>query len=263
MLTLRDYAEGAWRFIAVCEGCGRESRVEPGEVLSGSARAHGGMALEVVEGAEEDGFAWPLRPAPSGPARRARRLPLSPIHRDAHRRRHGRAGVRPVYGAALRQPAGDGRRAHGRHLGGPRQRALRRGRGHEAAIRLRPAEPDAGGARGEPAPEEREGRRGVAAAGEPVLVRGPARARPKRYGAGTRTATGASPAARRARTASPRCGADTRLGASCATATGTVWCASEGADRRAWQETGRRRLMALALKLQVPLLSQQSQNNQP
>ena len=43
---------------------------------------------------------------------------------------------------------------------------------HEAAIRLRPAEPDAGGARGEPAPEEREGRRGVAAAGEPVLVRG-------------------------------------------------------------------------------------------
>ena len=29
---------------------------------------------------------------------RARRLPLSPIHRDAHRRRHGRAGVRPVYG---------------------------------------------------------------------------------------------------------------------------------------------------------------------
>ena len=40
MLTLRDYAEGAWRFIAVCEGCGRESRVEPGEVLSGSARTH-------------------------------------------------------------------------------------------------------------------------------------------------------------------------------------------------------------------------------
>ena len=60
-------------------------------------------------------------------------------------------------------------------LGGPRQRALRRGRGHEAAIRLRPAEPDAGGARGEPAPEEREGRRGVAAAGKPVLVRGPGR----------------------------------------------------------------------------------------
>ena len=46
---------------------------------------------------------------------------------------------------------------------------------HEAAIRLRPAEPDAGGARGEPAPEEREGRRGVAAAGKPVLVRGTGR----------------------------------------------------------------------------------------
>jgi len=30
MLTLRDYAEGSRRFIAVCEGCGREGRVEPG-----------------------------------------------------------------------------------------------------------------------------------------------------------------------------------------------------------------------------------------
>ena len=50
MLTLRDYAEGAWRFIAVCEGCGRERRVEPGEVLSGSARAHGGMVLDDVAG---------------------------------------------------------------------------------------------------------------------------------------------------------------------------------------------------------------------
>ena len=50
MLTLRDYAEGAWRFIAVCEGCGRESRVEPGEVLAQLARTHGGMALEDVAG---------------------------------------------------------------------------------------------------------------------------------------------------------------------------------------------------------------------
>ena len=48
MLTLRDYAEGSWRFIAVCGGCARESRVEPGEVLSRSRRAHGGMALEDV-----------------------------------------------------------------------------------------------------------------------------------------------------------------------------------------------------------------------
>ena len=49
-LTLRDYAEGGWRFIAVCEGCGRESRVEPGDVLARSARTHGGMALEDVAG---------------------------------------------------------------------------------------------------------------------------------------------------------------------------------------------------------------------
>ena len=50
MLTLRDYAEGAWGLVAVCEGCGREARVEPCEVLSGSARAHGGMALDEVAG---------------------------------------------------------------------------------------------------------------------------------------------------------------------------------------------------------------------
>ena len=48
MLPLRDYAEGSWRFIAVCEGCGRESRVEPGDVLAQSARAHEGMALDDV-----------------------------------------------------------------------------------------------------------------------------------------------------------------------------------------------------------------------
>ena len=50
MLTLRDYAEGSWRFIAGCEGCGREGRVEPGDVLARSARAHGGMVLEDVAG---------------------------------------------------------------------------------------------------------------------------------------------------------------------------------------------------------------------
>ena len=48
MLTLRDYAEGSWGLVAVCEGCGREARVAPGEVLSGSSRAHGGMALDDV-----------------------------------------------------------------------------------------------------------------------------------------------------------------------------------------------------------------------
>ena len=43
-------AEGLWRFIAVCAGCGREGRVELGEVLARSGRAHGGMALEDVAG---------------------------------------------------------------------------------------------------------------------------------------------------------------------------------------------------------------------
>ena len=50
MLTLRDYADGAWRFIAVCEGCGRETRVAPGDVLARSAWAHGGIALDDVAG---------------------------------------------------------------------------------------------------------------------------------------------------------------------------------------------------------------------
>ena len=50
MLTLRDYADGSWRLIAVCEGCGRESRVEPRDVLAKSKRTHGGMALDDVAG---------------------------------------------------------------------------------------------------------------------------------------------------------------------------------------------------------------------
>ena len=43
-------AEGSWRFIAVYEGCGREGRVEPGDVLARSGRAHGGMVLEDIAG---------------------------------------------------------------------------------------------------------------------------------------------------------------------------------------------------------------------
>ena len=37
MLTLRDYAEGSWRFVAVCEGCGR---VEPGGTCWRARGAH-------------------------------------------------------------------------------------------------------------------------------------------------------------------------------------------------------------------------------
>ena len=85
MLTLRDYAEGAWRFIAVCEGCGRESRVEPADVLARSQRAHGGMAPSTSS-----------RPTKSRVAARARG--------DGARRRRGPAAVPGVRaaGAAAR-----------------------------------------------------------------------------------------------------------------------------------------------------------------
>ena len=74
MLTLRDYAEGSWRLVAVCEGCGREARVAPGSVLSESARAHGGMALDDVAGL--------LRCRECG--RRAPRLePVVPVRKQA------------------------------------------------------------------------------------------------------------------------------------------------------------------------------------
>ena len=87
----------------------------------------------------------------------------------------GMGGCTARIRAALRQPPRDRCRAYGGDLRGPRQRTVRNGRGHEAAVRLGPPELGAGGARGEQAPEEREGRRGAAAAGEPVLVRGPGR----------------------------------------------------------------------------------------
>ena len=50
LMALMCERKGSWRFIAVCEGCGREGRVEPGDVLARSERAHGGMALEDVAG---------------------------------------------------------------------------------------------------------------------------------------------------------------------------------------------------------------------
>ena len=33
-LRLGDYADGAWMFIATCDTCGRQSRVDPAEVLT-------------------------------------------------------------------------------------------------------------------------------------------------------------------------------------------------------------------------------------
>ena len=72
----RARAEESWRLIAVCEGCGREARVEPGEVLSGSSRAHGGMALDDVAGL--------LRCRGCGCGRRMPRLePVVPVRKQA------------------------------------------------------------------------------------------------------------------------------------------------------------------------------------
>ena len=247
---------------------------------------------------------WPRRPGctgprwrrrggawPSPPSTAARRTSAATTPTHSRSRRVSSPawadGCTARIRAALRQPPRDGYLAYCCDIRGPRQWPVRCGCGHEAAVRLRPSQPDAGGARGEQAPEEREGRRGVAAAGEPVLVCGPGRgdqaqvpahrgrarcacpgggldavrldrdgggrrAGSTRCGAGTRTGTGASPAARRVRTASPRFGAGTRPTASCATATGTAWCASEGADRSALQVTGKRRRILMALKLKVP-----------
>ena len=50
-LRLDDYAEGAWYFIAGCKVCGRETALEPAELLarSGTGRVHRGMRVEDLE----------------------------------------------------------------------------------------------------------------------------------------------------------------------------------------------------------------------
>ncbi len=47
-LSLGDYAEGEWYFIVVCETCGRETTLEPADLLarSGMGRVHRGMRVE-------------------------------------------------------------------------------------------------------------------------------------------------------------------------------------------------------------------------
>ena len=33
-MRLGDYADGAWMFVATCDTCGRQARVDPAEVLT-------------------------------------------------------------------------------------------------------------------------------------------------------------------------------------------------------------------------------------
>lgn len=48
VLCLGDYAEGDWYFIAVCKTCGRETALEPAELLArlGTEKVHRGMRVE-------------------------------------------------------------------------------------------------------------------------------------------------------------------------------------------------------------------------
>ncbi len=50
-LRLGDYAEGGWYFIAGCKACGRETALEPAELLARpeTGRVHRGMRLEDLE----------------------------------------------------------------------------------------------------------------------------------------------------------------------------------------------------------------------
>ena len=50
-LCLGDYAGGDWYFIAVCEACGRETALEPAEILArpGTEKVHRGMRVEDLE----------------------------------------------------------------------------------------------------------------------------------------------------------------------------------------------------------------------
>ena len=102
------------------------------------------------------------------------RLPLFAIRGTAYRNRTW-SGLRPLHGTLFRRPAGDRHRAHRRLVRSARQRALHRGRRNALALRLRPAQLDAGRSRREPQPEEALRCHAVDAVDEPLLVRGPCR----------------------------------------------------------------------------------------
>ena len=46
-MRLGDYADGAWMFIATCDTCGRQARVDPAEVLT-HPRAHPRMRVAAL-----------------------------------------------------------------------------------------------------------------------------------------------------------------------------------------------------------------------
>ncbi len=50
-LLLGDYAGGDWYFIASCGACGRETALEPAELLArpGTGKVHRGMRVEELE----------------------------------------------------------------------------------------------------------------------------------------------------------------------------------------------------------------------
>ena len=46
-MRLGDYADGAWMFVATCDTCGRQTRVDPAEVLT-HPRTHSHMGASAM-----------------------------------------------------------------------------------------------------------------------------------------------------------------------------------------------------------------------
>ena len=48
-MQLGDYADGGWLFIVECKACGRQSRLEPNDILDRYPFAERAMRLEDLE----------------------------------------------------------------------------------------------------------------------------------------------------------------------------------------------------------------------
>ena len=48
-MKLGDYADGGWLFLVDCKACGRQSRLEPNDILKRYPFAERGMRLEDIE----------------------------------------------------------------------------------------------------------------------------------------------------------------------------------------------------------------------
>ena len=48
-MQLGDYADGGWFFIVECKSCGRQSRLEPNDILDRYTVAERGMLLKDLE----------------------------------------------------------------------------------------------------------------------------------------------------------------------------------------------------------------------